>query len=139
MASVAMDTSDVDTTMKDESPAPPNAASSINLSSASTTIDPSVGQSRILQSDSVQREQEEEQPHFPKLSAVKANGNKVEYRRVRCPPHRYTPLREHWEQILTPLVEYLKLQVGGVVWCGVVWCKMSEKYWQLVVANACDE
>ena len=51
----------------------------------------------------------EQQPHFPKLNAVQASG--VEYRRVRCPPHRYTPLREHWEQILTPLVEYLKLQV----------------------------
>lgn len=52
-----------------------------------------------------------EQPVFPKLSAAQANGNRSEYRRVRCPPHRYTPLREHWEQILTPLVEYLKLQV----------------------------
>merc|ERR1740130_2374665 len=51
-----------------------------------------------------------EQPVFPKLSAAQASGNKIEYRRVRCPAHRYTPLREHWEQILTPLVEYLKLQ-----------------------------
>ena len=63
--------------------------------------------SRIRVSESLQ----EEQPHFPKLSAVQANNNRSEYRRVRCPPHRYTPLREHWEQILTPLVEYLKLQV----------------------------
>lgn len=51
------------------------------------------------------------QPVFPRLSAAQASGNKIEYRRVRCPTHRYTPLREHWEQILTPLVEYLKLQV----------------------------
>ncbi|EEC50692.1 predicted protein, partial [Phaeodactylum tricornutum CCAP 1055/1] len=51
------------------------------------------------------------QPNFPQVSALQATGGKSEYRRVRCPPHRYTPLREHWEQILTPLVEYLKLQV----------------------------
>jgi len=81
----------------------------------------SEGQSRILQSASLrqhgdeggQDDQEQQQPHFPKLTAVQAAGkNKAEYRRVRCPPHRYTPLREYWEQILTPLVEYLKLQVS---------------------------
>lgn len=60
---------------------------------------------------------QDQQPQFPKLSAAQAaaggSGNRrsSEYRRIRCPPHRYTPLREHWEQILTPLVEYLKLQV----------------------------
>jgi hypothetical protein len=69
---------------------------------------------------------EPEQPQFPKLSAAQAaaasggSGNRrsSEYRRVRCPPHRYTPLREHWEQILTPLVEYLKLQVRVVLVLG---------------------
>ena len=88
----------------------------LKLSSQSTTIDASVIQSRILQSASIQNddmavEEEQQQPHFPEMSAVQASGGKVEYRRVRCPPHRYTPLREHWEQILTPLVEYLKLYV----------------------------
>mmetsp|Transcript_752 Transcript_752/g.1088 ORF Transcript_752/g.1088 Transcript_752/m.1088 type:complete len:259 (-) Transcript_752:124-900(-) len=93
----------------------------IPMSSANTTIDASVVQSRILQSaslakqhnndDDEQNDMEEEQPSFPKLSAMQAQGGKVEYRRVRCPPHRYTPLRECWEQILTPLVQYLKLQV----------------------------
>jgi RNA-binding protein PNO1 len=88
----------------------------MDLSTTSTTIDASVVQSRIRQSISVQKEnaavmEEDEQPVFPKLTAAQASGNKIEYRRVRCPPHRYTPLREHWEQILTPLVEFLKLQV----------------------------
>jgi hypothetical protein len=54
----------------------------------------------------------QQQPQFPRVRAVTVNG--VEYRRVRCPPHRYTPLRENWQQILTPLVEYLKLQVRGL-------------------------
>ena len=89
---------------------------SLQLTSQSMTIDPSVIQSRILQSASIQKAQAaaagaDQQPHFPELTAVQATGGKIEYRRVRCPPHRYTPLREHWEQILTPLVEYLKLQV----------------------------
>jgi len=92
----------------------------MKLTAASTTIDSAVIQSRIRQSASLQKEHaaanieegiSSEQPVFPKLSAAQASGNKIEYRRVRCPPHRYTPLREHWEQILTPLVEYLKLQV----------------------------
>lgn len=97
----------------------------MQMTSASTTIDPSVVQSRIRQSMSLQKEdsaamdtsdgaEQSQQPIFPQLSAAQANGNKVEYRRVRCPPHRYTPLREHWEQILTPLVEYLKLQVRSL-------------------------
>ena len=99
----------------------------MELSNAAATIDPSVVTSRIYQSASLQQpaslpltpgkgdsanDDTVDQPHFPKLSALQATGNKVEYRRVRCPPHRYTPLREHWEQILTPLVEFLKLQVS---------------------------
>ena len=73
------------------------------------------GASRILLSDSLMAEKTEDDdaPEFPPLSSVggQSKRNAAEYRRVRCPPHRYTPLREHWEQILTPLVEYLKLQV----------------------------
>jgi len=62
--------------------------------------------------DDEEKDTTQKKPLYPKLSAVESNARKKsEYRRVRCPPHRYTPLREHWEQILTPLVEYLKLQV----------------------------
>ena len=90
----------------------------MDLSSAITTIDASVVSSRILQSASLRKDEPlvdgqiaNEQPHFPQVSALQANNSRSEYRRVRCPPHRYTKLREHWESILTPLVEYLKLQV----------------------------
>lgn len=103
-----------------------DVAMAMSMSNANTTIDPSVIQSRILQSSSLAKQEHEhehdteeqqqqqqhfQQPTFPQVSAMKQSGNKVEYRRVRCPPHRYTPLRENWEQILTPLVEFLKLQV----------------------------
>ncbi len=114
---VTMDTNYDETTMMMEEPQD-DVAGNLELSAASTTIDPSVVQSRIRQSASLQKEgsameddDDDQQPVFPKLSAAQASGKKVEYRRVRCPPHRYTPLREHWEQILTPLVEFLKLQV----------------------------
>jgi hypothetical protein len=91
----------------------------MELSNNAATIDGSGGSSsRILQSASIQKEEQRmdvddpQQPQFAPVSAHQANGSRSEYRRVRCPPHRYTPLRDHWEQILTPLVEYLKLQVG---------------------------
>lgn len=32
-------------------------------------------------------------------------------RRIRIPPHRYTPLRENWENIMRPVVEHLKLLI----------------------------
>ncbi|GKY93998.1 hypothetical protein MPSEU_000366600 [Mayamaea pseudoterrestris] len=89
----------------------------IGVFNATSTVDPSVISSRILQSASLQKDaqvvdgEQDEQPHFPQVSALQANNSRSEYRRVRCPPHRYTKLREHWESILTPLVEYLKLQV----------------------------
>ena len=50
-------------------------------------------------------------PNFPALSAVDALGGKIEYRRIRCPPHRLTPLRNQWENIMSPIVEFLKLQI----------------------------
>ena len=50
-------------------------------------------------------------PDFPAISAAAAMGGKAEYRRVRCPPHRLTPLRNHWEHLMSPIVEFLKLQI----------------------------
>jgi len=96
----------------------------IAMTNEATTIDASVVQSRILQSSSLARaaaaqDSDDEmggdgtaQPVFPKLDAMADRGGKVEYRRVRCPKHRYTPLRNDWEQILMPLVQFLKLQVS---------------------------
>jgi RNA-binding protein PNO1 len=59
------------------------------------------------------KQQQSEGGEFTPLSAlIEAGGSgKSEYRRVRCPAHRYTPLRNSWELILTPLVEFLKLHV----------------------------
>ena len=99
----------------------------ITMTNEGTTIDPSVVQSRILQSSSLAKaaaaaaaqdsddemDDGTDQPTFPKLNAMADRGGKVEYRRIRCPKHRYTPLRNDWEQILMPLVQFLKLQVSN--------------------------
>lgn len=48
----------------------------------------------------------------PTFEAVKADeSGRVEYRKIRIPAHRYTPLRKHWESLIAPLVQQLKLQV----------------------------
>jgi len=54
-----------------------------------------------------------EPPQFPAVSAKEAAGGGVseDYRRIRCPPHRMTPLRNQWETLMSPIVEYLKLQI----------------------------
>ncbi|CAL8134654.1 unnamed protein product [Orchesella dallaii] len=36
---------------------------------------------------------------------------KWEMRKVPVPPHRYTPLKQKWKDIFTPIVEHLELQV----------------------------
>ena len=40
-----------------------------------------------------------------------AQGGQAEYRRVRVPHHRYTPLREEWDTIVSYIVEHMKLQI----------------------------
>ncbi|GBG33469.1 Pre-rRNA-processing protein pno1 [Hondaea fermentalgiana] len=48
---------------------------------------------------------------FAPLTAEQVAGGETQYRRVRIPPHRYTPLQKQWENILTPLVQHMKLHV----------------------------
>ena len=38
-------------------------------------------------------------------------GGKPELRRVAVPPHRFTPLKENWMKIFSPIVDHLKLQI----------------------------
>lgn len=58
-----------------------------------------------------QQQGQQQHPNFPQLSALESFGGKTEYRRIRCPPHRMTPLRNEWEHLMSPIVEYLKLQI----------------------------
>jgi RNA-binding protein PNO1 len=49
-------------------------------------------------------------PSFPPIAA---GGPQVasETRTVRCPAHRYTPLKESWDAIVKPIVEHMKLMI----------------------------
>ena len=50
-------------------------------------------------------------PSFPALTANQIAGGRIEMRSIKCPPHRYTPLRQQWTNVMTPLVKHMKLQV----------------------------
>lgn len=45
------------------------------------------------------------------VSCGTLQSGRSEYRRVRVPPNRLTPLRQQWENIMQPIVEHLKLQI----------------------------
>ncbi|XP_077352033.1 RNA-binding protein PNO1 [Festucalex cinctus] len=49
-------------------------------------------------------------PQFPPISLDKLKGAD-QMRKVAVPAHRYTPLKENWLKIFTPIVENLQLQV----------------------------
>lgn len=59
----------------------------------------------------VEEDDTEMKPSFPALSGAAAGGGRIEYRSVRVPPHRYTPLREDWDAVVKYLVEHMKLQI----------------------------
>ncbi|AWP14521.1 RNA-binding protein PNO1 [Scophthalmus maximus] len=48
-------------------------------------------------------------PQFPPISGDRLRGPD-EMRKVAVPAHRYTPLKENWLKIFTPIVENLQLQ-----------------------------
>ncbi|XP_018606559.2 RNA-binding protein PNO1 [Scleropages formosus] len=50
-------------------------------------------------------------PNFPPISGDKLQGGSDEIRKIAVPSHRYTPLKENWLKIFTPIVEHLHLQV----------------------------
>jgi RNA-binding protein PNO1 len=48
---------------------------------------------------------------FKPLTAKDLWNGKAQYRKVQIPPHRFTPLKQHWLKIYTPIVEHMKLQI----------------------------
>uniref|UniRef100_A0A8C5RVZ4 RNA-binding protein PNO1 n=1 Tax=Laticauda laticaudata TaxID=8630 RepID=A0A8C5RVZ4_LATLA len=50
-------------------------------------------------------------PDFPPLSGEALACGKDELRKIPVPANRYTPLKENWMKIFTPIVEHLQLQI----------------------------
>ncbi|NWH80180.1 PNO1 protein, partial [Piaya cayana] len=50
-------------------------------------------------------------PAFPPVAAEAMGVGKSEMRKVPVPANRYTPLKENWLKIFTPIVEHLQLQI----------------------------
>eukprot|EP00440_Ansanella_granifera_P039652 gb/GFBE01043010.1/.p1 GENE.gb/GFBE01043010.1/~~gb/GFBE01043010.1/.p1 ORF type:complete len:272 (+),score=61.31 gb/GFBE01043010.1/:1-816(+) len=49
-------------------------------------------------------------PQFPALTPNQ-QGMRRQMRRIQVPPHRLTPLKASWIQLIEPMVEHMKLQV----------------------------
>lgn len=49
--------------------------------------------------------------NLPYARPTNPPNSQFEMRRVPVPPHRYTPLKENWMEILNPIVEHLHLEV----------------------------
>ncbi|RWS23175.1 RNA-binding protein PNO1-like protein [Leptotrombidium deliense] len=56
-------------------------------------------------------EGEETSVVFPPLGKEALMENKQEMRKILVPSNRYTPLKENWMKLYTPVVEHLKLQI----------------------------
>merc|ERR1712212_194407 len=73
------------------------------------------GHKRKREPDGVGMEAEDsvsiKRPQFPPISGDQLKGGVDEMRKIPVPPHRYTPLKENWLKIFTPIVENLQLQV----------------------------
>lgn len=49
-------------------------------------------------------------PAFPPIKREKLD-NGTEIRKISVPAHRYSPLKENWMKLFTPIVEHLHLQI----------------------------
>eukprot|EP01119_Soliformovum_irregulare_P023225 TRINITY_DN808_c0_g1_i1.p1 TRINITY_DN808_c0_g1~~TRINITY_DN808_c0_g1_i1.p1 ORF type:complete len:240 (+),score=74.97 TRINITY_DN808_c0_g1_i1:67-786(+) len=50
-------------------------------------------------------------PMMPAVAPNQGGLGRSEYRKIPVPPHRISPLKQHWENIYTPIVTHLKLQI----------------------------
>uniref|UniRef100_H2YA68 RNA-binding protein PNO1 n=1 Tax=Ciona savignyi TaxID=51511 RepID=H2YA68_CIOSA len=55
--------------------------------------------------------EDSKRPHFPSISGEKLLSGKSSFRKIPIPSNRYTPLKENWMKIYTPIVENLRLQI----------------------------
>ena len=70
-------------------------------------------------------------PKFTPLSARQLLGSKTEFRKVFVPPHRYTPLKEKWMELYTPIHEQMNIDVRFNLKVPEL-CSSFPKAWQFV-------
>ncbi|XP_071385720.1 RNA-binding protein PNO1 [Centroberyx affinis] len=96
-------------------PEVPAATDSGSGADAFTKVKSKKSQKRKREQDGADMDTEEsvacKRPQFPAISGDKLKGGSDEMRKVAVPSHRYTPLKENWLKIFTPIVENLQLQV----------------------------
>ena len=56
-------------------------------------------------------EKESSETAQPSKAKREKTNDETDVRKVRVPSHRYSPLKESWMKIFTPVVEHLKLQI----------------------------
>ncbi|KAJ2850523.1 pre-rRNA-processing protein pno1 [Coemansia brasiliensis] len=56
-------------------------------------------------------EETSDKPEFGPISAKELQEKRKELRRIRVPPHRFSPLKRDWLKIYSPIVEHLQLQI----------------------------
>ncbi|XP_038073800.1 RNA-binding protein pno1-like [Patiria miniata] len=69
------------------------------------------GRKRKMEDDKMEAETSSKRPNFPPLSGEKLLEGSQELRKIPVPAHRYTPLKDNWMKIYSPIVEHLKLQI----------------------------
>lgn len=100
----------------DTNPAPETvaAAGSKDDAGSFTKVKSKKSQKRKREQDGASMDAEEpvasKRPQFPPISGDKLRGSD-DMRKIPVPAHRYTPLKENWLKIFTPIVENLQLQV----------------------------
>merc|ERR1711872_348052 len=61
--------------------------------------------------ETVSEEVPTKRPHFPPIAPEALENTVDSLRKIPVPNNRYTPLKQNWEKIYSPIVEHLKLQV----------------------------
>jgi len=78
---------------------------------AKRKIDPEDADSSAMEVEAIVNEKAiVKRPSFPPVKKEKLSDG-TEVRKVPVPSHRYSPLKESWMKIFTPIVEHLRLQV----------------------------
>ncbi|CAH0717697.1 unnamed protein product, partial [Brenthis ino] len=88
------------------------AKNPVKLKNVKKNVAPESGEGMDVEQQNNEKKKSKRQSKLKKIKKnAEPNESKVNMRKVAVPAHRYTPLRENWLKIFTPIVEHLLLQV----------------------------